>query len=632
MPQKNQKNTRPRVPLPVPIDLFGARSTLQVNHCRMPDCDNYGIPARHQHGKTGPSPDRDMYYKVHSTNKGRIPSVRCKSCKDNPPMKSNASIAAELNRLIDLGGIRTLEEVVSCRNPECENKSHPIATHRHCYQKWGRGPGGAQKYRCKACGRQVVVSNPVRLHKLHRTLAVDVFSRVANKVAIRRAVNGARLKSNKDYYRILDFIESRCRAFSGACDRAMVDGRLKLPSEINLQSDAQVYTLNWISRLDRRNVELSSYCTVDGDSGFVFGLHSNFDPGVDPFEINARAAARGELQIPEAFREHARYWLAGDELHGGRAMSRNIVDRQELLAQIETLYTQAASRDDVENIELQHFDSSLVTPELKAGLQIHMPYTTYAHWLLLRRILTGAGVEKIQANMDIDSSSRAAFLCAFVDEVRRGDAHLFYVRYSKYLTVDERRGIVAASRRTRNAFAKKLPEDVRKDAAEVARRMMKDSLQHVHEVGKWRDQWYHHPLPTTNEPRKIVAWMTPNDSIDEDRKADMYLQARIAAVDNVFQRTRRLFNAFERPIGTSSGYNRAWHGYQPYSPEMIQKYLTIFRTVHNFVHTGETKDGKTPAMRLGFAKKPLAFEDILWPGEKVPMPPRRRRKGLALAF
>ena len=30
-------------------------------------------------GKTGPSSDRDMNYKVHSTNKGQVPALKCKA-------------------------------------------------------------------------------------------------------------------------------------------------------------------------------------------------------------------------------------------------------------------------------------------------------------------------------------------------------------------------------------------------------------------------------------------------------------------------------------------------------------------------------------------------------------------------
>ena len=38
-------------------------------------------------------------------------------------------------------------------------------------------------------------------------------------------------------------------------------------------------------------------------------------------------------------------------------------------------------------------------------------------------------------------------------------------------------------------------------------------------------------------------------------------------------------------------------------------------------------DGKTPAMRLGFTKEPLEYEDILWPGQSAPRPKAVRRRG-----
>lgn len=109
----------------------------------------------------------------------------------------------------------------------------------------------------------------------------------------------------------------------------------------------------------------------------------------------------------------------------------------------------------------------------------------------------------------------------------------------------------------------------------------------------------------------------------------MYLAARLARIDNVFMKSRRLFSALERPVGTSSGQNRVWHGYAPYNPRMLEKYLAIFRATHNFVFVGT--DGETPAMRLGFARQPLTFEDILWPGQRIPRRKRSRRKGRPLA-
>ena len=128
-----------------------------------------------------------------------------------------------------------------------------------------------------------------------------------------------------------------------------------------------------------------------------------------------------------------------------------------------------------------------------------------------------------------------------------------------------------------------------------------------------------HPNPSMNEPHKAMSWLTPDPTLDEDTVARMFLRGRLARVDNVLMLTRRLFNAFERPIGTPSGRNAVWHGYQPYNPAMVQKCLTVFRAVNNFIQVGD--DGRTPAMRLGLAKKPLRYEDVLWPG--VRRPPKR---------
>ena len=295
-------------------------------------------------------------------------------------------------------------------------------------------------------------------------------------------------------------------------------------------------------------------------------MQSNFDGRVDPFEINSEAIESGDLELPEAFRKHGQYWLAGDELGAGRAMARRDERaRIDLLTQIEELYSAAGTRGDVENIELQTLDTTYVTPFLSTGLQVHMPYTAYAHWFLLHRILTGAGVEKIQLNTDIDSMTRAAFLTAYADEVKRGDAHTFFVKYTKWQTIDERKRILDASKRKLGEYRLAAPGRV-----------------------NWSKQ-------------------------------------KLARIDNMFQKTRRLINALERPIGTSSTHNKVWHGYAPYNPTMLTKYLTVFRAVNNFVFVGN--DGRTPAMRLGFAKQPLEFEDIVWPGQKVPRPKQARRRG-----
>ena len=618
---------KPRVPPEAPVTIVRTDMTIQVNHCRNPRCRNYGVPARTEPQKPGPNPDRDRNYKLKSTNKGLVPAIGCHACGESPPLRSNRAIAAELDRLILEDHLHTVEERTSCRNADCVNHARSIGHAPRAYRKIGFGPSGAQRYRCKACGSSARASEPVRLHARNRRAAVDVFSRIANKSPVRGVVRGARLNSGGAYYRILDFIHRRCRAHAGAVDRALMEGRLRLPAAMRIESDTQVYTLNWISRMDRRNVDISSYCSVDADSRFILGLHANFDAAADAFAVNAEAARTGDMRRPEPFRRNARYWLAGDELRAGR--SRNFTDpgtREDLAGAIEVLYARAASREDVENAELEHMDTTYRTPMLRNGLLVHMPYTTYAHWYLLRQLLDGAGVERVQAHFDIDSMSRAAFLCSFRDAVQAKRAHAFYVKYSKHFTIDQRRQILADSRKRLAAERAKLPPALRDEVDLV---MMKRQLAQGSRHGKWQDLWAEHPKPTMNEPHKAMCWLTPDDSLGADAEARMFLAAGLARVDNVFQMTRRLINAFERPLGTSSSQNTVWHGYQPYNPAMIGKYLTVFRTVANFISVGT--DGKTPAMRLGFAKQPLTYEDILWPGETAPRPRRSRRKGKRLA-
>lgn len=141
---------------------------------------------------------------------------------------------------------------------------------------------------------------------------------------MRGTVRGSSLSSPNVHCNILKFILARCRSHSGAVDRALIDGRQSLPRNMVIQSDAQEYTLNWVSRLDRRNVVLSSHCTVDAKSGFILGMYANFDGSVNPFDVNVDAAANGDFTLAEPFRTYPHYWLAGDELRGGRAMHKRL--------------------------------------------------------------------------------------------------------------------------------------------------------------------------------------------------------------------------------------------------------------------------------------------------------------------
>ena len=354
---------------------------------------------------------------------------------------------------------------------------------------------------------------------------------------------------------------------------------------------------------------------MDPDSRYILGLHSNYDPSADSFAVCRESARSGDFARPEAFRRYARYWLPGDELRSGRAAGEKLglTRIRELTRQIAAVYASAQQRKDIEDAELRH--PGLYNPQAGPGMQVHLPYTVYAHYFLLRELLRGAGVQHVECAMDCESLLRAGFLSAFREEVQAGRAHGFYVRTMKYLTVPQRKAAKEAARQRLTEFMRSHPVPRSQAALLLMERNVREAAEH----GKWSDRWYAHPLPTMNEPEKAVCWLTPRSDLSPGAVAHLALNAGLGAVDNVFQVTRRYMNALERPIGTSSGYNTVWHGYAPYNPAMLQRYLDLFRTTYNYCTTGE--DGATPAIRLGLADQPLSYNDVLWPGQEPPRPP-----------
>ena len=608
-----------RIPIEISSPLRHASRPIQVNHCRMPDCGNYGVPARIEPGRPGPSADRDPHYTVESTNKGRVPCLKCKCCGEKPPIKSNQGIAEELARLAT--PLKAPEDF-GCKKEDCVNHDKSVAEHPECYQNYGyRADTGDPIKCCKACGLKFTVRDaPPRIHNKNRHLAVEVYSRVVNKSPVKRTILGASLPSTDSYYKIVQFIQRRCNRLTGGMERGMLRGQIPLPESLHLVSDMQVYQLNWTDRLDKRNPMFSAICTVDRDSRYVFGLHANYDPDADAFAIAREAARQGDFDKAEPHRSYARLWLPGDELLGGRAAGERLgIDRvREIRRQLTAIYTAAETRADVEDRELAELHPDLHNVYAGTGMQVHIPYTVYAHFFLMRELMLGAGVKQVQYSMDCESLLRAAFLSAWQEEVSAGVAHGFYVRHHKYQTVPEREAAKLAAKKILDAFMQQSGIDNRREAAKL---LLTQRLETAAAYGKWQDRWVEHPIPTMNEPHKAVCWLTrrPDSNPSSMAVAEVALNAGLGPVDNVFQVTRRWMNALERPIGTSSGYNRVWHGYAPYNPAMLQQYLDLFRCTWNYCNVG--KDGNTPAMRLGLTTQPLSYNDVLWPGEVPPVPP-----------
>ena len=613
-----------RVPETANARILGDMFPIQTNHCRTPGCANFGVPARTKRGKTGPSQDRDLRYKLNSTAKGQEPAIECKACKGKGAIRSNAAIAEEVERIVDYA--RPLEHRVACNTRGCANFGLSIGEHRHLYVRHGYYKTPENRYyQCKGCLRRVLVSHKVpRIQAGNQALAADVFSRVANKSPMRRTVAGAGLSGNSAYYRILDFIHRRCREMNGAVTRSFLTGERRLPAGMNIAIDSQSLMVNWPSRVQRRTVEMTSCCSVDSASRFILELDVNHDPRFDPFDVNHESAERGDLTRKEAFRKYARFWLAGDEMRSGRTGQRRMgrAAAEQAVGDIQDAFRAANVYEDVAEMEIVPGQGPLRDHMLRSGMLVKTGYRTLGHMFVLREILKGADVEQLQLSMDEHLSTISSFMCAFREPIAEGAAHGLLVRYDKDCPIDEREQLSKETRKRMRAFAR--ARGLRgMNREEVGLEMIRAALD---ADGLPEDGWLPHPLPTQQEPSKAVRWITERPDMEVEDKARLYLGASLGRIDNVFELTRRFLSALERPFYTpSGGWNQVWYGYAPYNPDMVLKYLDIFRAVNNFVHIGA--DGATPAMRLGFTDRPLAYADLLWPGEKIPAPRRRRRKG-----
>ncbi len=526
-----------RVPEIANVRILGDVFLIQTNHCRTPGCANFGVPARTRPGKTGPSRDRDPQYAVISTSKGQEPALRCKACNGKGAIRSNAAIAEEVERIA--GYARPLEYRFACKTGGCANFGLSIGEHRHLYVKRGYYKTPENRYyQCKGCLRRVLVSHKARrIQSGNQALAADVFSRVANKSPVRRTVVGAGLKSCRDYYRIFDFIHRRCREVNGAVTRAFLNGARRLPAQMDIAIDSQSLMVNWPRRVQRRTVEMTSCCSVDVGSRFILELDVNHDPRFDPFDVNYESAELGDMTRKEAFRRYARFWLAGDEMRSGRTGQRRMgrAAAEQAVGDIQDAFRAANAYEDVAEMEIVPGQGPLRDHMLRSGMLVKTGYRTLGHMFVLREILKGAGVKRLQLCMDQHLSTISSFMCAFQEQVAEGAAHGFLVRYAKDCTVDERERIYRETEKRMRRFARAHNlEGMNKQ--ELGFEMIRTALR---AGGLPEDGWMRHPVPTAQEPGREVRWITDNPDMELDDKARHYLAASLAPVDNVFQLTRR---------------------------------------------------------------------------------------------
>ncbi|MDZ7711846.1 MAG: hypothetical protein U5L06_01420 [Rhodovibrio sp.] len=529
-------------------------------------------------------------------------NLLCMKCGQRSSIKSNLGIKEELTRI---SAYLAPPREPSCPNARCENHRVPVSASGR-YYRHGRTSAGTERHRCRSCGKVFSEGRRRRPQAISHENR-EIFLALVNKQPI-RAIARTRGISTQTVYEKIDFIHRQCLSFLAAREAELARKRLR---GLYISVDRQDYIVNWSDRAFKRNTQLTAIGSADNFTGYVFGMHLNYDPDADRERIEAEGIVAGDYDGRDAaYTRHARYWtepfyrlaLAADP--GPDVPHSSVWTHQGVAREINDRYDEIENIPDREALERVHSTATWMPPK---GVQVRFEYTAHAHFRLLRRLLSGA--RKVRFYMDQDDTLRAACLSAFAYDImqRRGDA--FYVQIDKTLMVDDRRRKVRESRQYFDHVREVLG---RPDATDWQIRviLMAQTLDDIPRFRHWRDNWVGFPEATMPEPDKAICYLTDRSDYGLIRKAILFSRASLHGIDRYFMQLRRRVMPLERPIATPSNVGRVWHGYCPYNPKIIQQLLDIYRAYYNYVEPGADK--KTPAMRLGIARGKVRVEDILY--------------------
>lgn len=596
----NQKSSQKRHR--IPPDFEGT----QVNSCKNLRCENFGIPAI--------SSRNDPNYKVSGSTKARLsgqtnrtsrrPSSRviiCKKCNQSVSLKNNQAII-ETDRSLSWH-----PDNLYCPNEECTNHLNQInlSTHPKCYVKRGKTDTGNQRWACKECGKRFVITrneqHPSR--GPHSHLYIPTINHVLNSNKIKRIMEVLELHPQVIY----DNIEKAYKA----CLRFTRKREEKLrhigqkQKEIFLCTDRQTYMINWRRRYDRRNIAIRSTATADCNSGYVFPVHTTYDPFADR-ELIHRVSHENEDQVfTSPLRRYSQYWLDDDynlQEYGKRHES-TLLGNNDPSDRVKAKYIETSLREDVDVPEDQ---LSYANQLPWKGMQLREEYVMHAHFNITRKLLSG--FDSIHYFSEQESGLRTAYYSTYPDLIKKGNSRLFYINIKKSPTIHERE----ESARIGKLALKEAMSHLGTDSVEEAKQYLVEQVLHnnLEEQGQWQDLWGEYPVPTMGEVEKAFSHHTWRDSDDLHEIARIGAKATLLPIDNFFQVVRRRLTMLERPITSPASADKKWYGPAPYNPYRIIQLLEILRTYYNYGWFGDKKR-VTPAMKLGLAKGQVTLRDIL---------------------
>ncbi|MEE4118060.1 MAG: hypothetical protein V2I65_03495, partial [Paracoccaceae bacterium] len=513
-----------------------------MNFCKNPACANFGIPALARVSRGRPRKDgsgaRDRY-QVGKPDRGSTDrKLRCLACNRESSIKSNRAVAEEQERI---SRYLLPPDEPSCPSPGCSNAGVGVYSNTDAYRSKGTRRG-SWRLLCRQCHRLFSVRERPHVGQKKPHENKTVFREIVSKKPIRGIALVSDL-SPKAVYDKIDFIHAQCVGFIGERERRASGIRRKY---VRLCVDRQDYLINWQSRQNRKNVQFSSSCTVEGKTGYVIAHNLNYDPNVNRVDINDAAKAAGDL-LPGSksyFRIHAQYWLR-DEF-------RDIADRSsydlrpdpdsEPMLTEDLILEKERERLSWPRSEMADYPcrGNQMPPD---GVMTHLDYTAYAHARLVRRLI--GRPDYITIYCDQDEVLRGAFMAAFAAEMRMDQVEMAYVQFQKHMDIDEKRLLANACKPHLAALSATCNCNIEKA---ISRKMGLDYAKACLTERDWRRRWIEHPRDTMNEPRRKILYLS-----DTGRKSLIDIGwtlsgASLAPVDNYFMRLRRKVSSLERPI------------------------------------------------------------------------------------
>jgi DNA polymerase III epsilon subunit len=632
-PQQKKHTPTKAISIPRAFRSIGTDNYIQLNFCKNPECENFGVIAKNPTYKDNGELKRGLgnEYKLTWSDDKSEHLLTCKLCGHSTTMIHNRCFDAEVTRL------STVYEPIepTCPNkaipadpksfryyyiphspenrrgtrvqkPRCKNRDKGIYTHSELYKldgktqpdrvvehvikkplKKGGKPVtqvvneerlGSQLLTCRECDTKFAVKvNPANRH--YRELDnVKLFKDLMNKDIINRMMDKHGLGAKVIYDKI-NFFYEQALAFDHYHSQ-MLDHAVATKT-LNLSSDRQFYLSNWGDHNMPKPTPIVNTSTVDNDTGFVFVSNVNFDFTSDYIEINKEHREKKEQEKYPYYRRYAQYVLSNDDVN---------------------MQAPEAER----NIELQ------MPPK---GLLVQQTYSVLAHFVLLKEKLKYA--DRIHLYADNDSGIKLALGAVFCDWIAHHKLYAFQISADKS-------GSAQYLDDTSSEHFKNIRDELKKENSDITKEEIKaalwrEQLSNRVRVGNAKSEWIINP----NKESRLAMMLPLGDVNNMNPKLveRSLVNASLHGVDNWFQILRRHINFLERPV-TSATNSKRWNAYAGYNPEWMAKLIEIKRVYFNYCMTNERTlnrnyAGKhkptptTPAMRLGLTEKVYTCEELL---------------------